>query len=113
MIYVMSDIHGMYDKYIEMLELINLREHDSLYILGDIVDRGLHPMKILQDMMKRPNVFGIFGNHELMMAECFNIITQEITNELLDNFDEEALIKLSDWMNNGAFQTIQELKKIK
>lgn len=54
MIYVMSDIHGMYDKYIEMLELINLREHDSLYILGDIVDRGLHPMKILQDMMKRP-----------------------------------------------------------
>ena len=112
MIYVMSDIHGMYDKYIEMLELINLREHDSLYILGDIVDRGLHPMKILQDMMKRPNVFGIFGNHELMMAECFNIITQEITNELLDNFDEEALIKLSDWMNNGAFQTIQELKKL-
>ena len=112
MIYVMSDIHGMYDKYIEMLELINLREHDSLYILGDIVDRGLHPMKILQDMMKRPNVFGIFGNHELMMAECFNIITQEITNELLDNFDEEALIKLSDWMNNGAFQTIQEFKKL-
>ena len=112
MIYVMSDIHGMYDKYIEMLELINLREHDSLYILGDIVDRGLHPMKILQNMMKRPNVFGIFGNHELMMAECFNIITQEITNELLDNFDEEALIKLSDWMNNGAFQTIQELKKL-
>ena len=33
MIYVMSDIHGMYDKYFEMLELINLREHDSLYIL--------------------------------------------------------------------------------
>ena len=40
MIYVMSDIHGMYDKYIEMLELINLREHDSLYILGDIVRRA-------------------------------------------------------------------------
>ena len=87
MIYVMSDIHGMYDKYIEMLDLINLREHDILYILGDIVDRGPHPMKILQDMMKRPNVFGIFGNHELMMADCFNIITQEITNELLDNFE--------------------------
>ena len=58
------------------------------------------------------NVFGIFGNHELMMADCFNIITQEITNEFLDSFDEEKLMKLSDWMNNGAFQTIQEFKKL-
>ena len=112
MIYVMSDIHGMYDKYIEMMDLIDLKENDSLYILGDIVDRANGSMKILKDMMKRPNVFGIFGNHELMMADCFNIITQEITNELLDNFDEEALMKLSDWMNNGAFQTIQEFKKL-
>lgn len=54
----------------------------------------------------------IFGNHELMMADCFNIITQEITNEFLDRFDEEKLMKSSDWMNNGAFQTIQEFKKL-
>ena len=112
MIYVMSDIHGMYDKYIEMMDLIDLKETDTLYILGDIIDRGVNSMKILQDMMKRSNVFGIFGNHELMMADCFNIITQEITNEFLDSFDEEKLMKLSDWMNNGAFQTIQEFKKL-
>lgn len=108
----MSDIHGMYDKYIEMMDLIDLKETDTLYILGDIIDRGVNSMKILQDMMKRSNVFGIFGNHELMMADCFNIITQEITNEFLDSFDEEKLMKLSDWMNNGAFQTIQEFKKL-
>ena len=64
--YVISDIHGMYTKYIEMMNLIDLQDTDTLYILGDIVDRGLQSMKILQDMMKRPNVFGIFGNHELM-----------------------------------------------
>ena len=34
MIYVMSDIHGMYDKYIEMMDLIDLKETDTLYILG-------------------------------------------------------------------------------
>ena len=82
----MSDIHGMYDKYIEMMDLIDLKETDTLYILGDIIDRGVNSMKILQDMMKRSNVFGIFGNHELMMADCFNIITQEITNEFLDEY---------------------------
>lgn len=112
MIYVMSDIHGMYDKYIKMMELIDLKESDTLYVIGDIVDRGNNSMKILKDMMKRPNVFGIFGNHELMMADCFNIISQEITNELLDNLGEEALMKLSDWVNNGGLKTIQEFKKL-
>ena len=62
MIYVMSDIHGMYDKYIEMMDLIDLKETDTLYILGDIIDRGVNSMKILQDMMKRSNVFGILMN---------------------------------------------------
>lgn len=108
----MSDIHGMYDKYMEMLDLIGLQDTDSLYILGDILDRGQQSMKILQDMMKRPNVFGIFGNHELMMAECMSFLCQEITDEFLNRLDEEKLMKLSDWMNNGAFQTIQEFKKL-
>ena len=44
MIYVMSDIHGMYDKYIEMMDLIDLKETDTLYILGDIIDRGVNFM---------------------------------------------------------------------
>lgn len=113
MIYVMSDIHGMYDKYIKMMDLIELKENDTLFVLGDIIDCGKDSMKIIKDMMKRPNVFGIFGNHELMMADCINIITCEITNELLDNINEEKLNKIYNWMNNGAFQTIHEFKKLK
>ena len=52
MIYVMSDIHGEYDKYIKMLELINFSNADELYVLGDIVDRGKEPVKVLLDMIK-------------------------------------------------------------
>lgn len=110
MIYVMSDLHGMYQKYKEMLDLIEFKESDILYVIGDIVDRGVGSIKILQDMMKRPNVYGIFGNHELMMADCIDWISQEVTNELIDSIDEDKLMKLSDWMNNGAYQTISEFK---
>lgn len=39
MTYVMSDIHGMYEKYIEMLMTIQLNDEDTLYILGDMIDR--------------------------------------------------------------------------
>lgn len=36
----MSDIHGCFDKYKEMLELIEFVPGDTLYVLGDVTDRG-------------------------------------------------------------------------
>lgn len=54
--YVISDIHGCYDAYKEMLEKIQFSENDMLYVLGDVLDRGPHPIRIIQDLMRRPNV---------------------------------------------------------
>ena len=51
MIYAVSDLHGCYDKYRKLLE--RLTSDDSLYILGDIVDRGSEGMKILLDLINR------------------------------------------------------------
>lgn len=65
--YVISDIHGRYDQYLQLLKKINFSLEDDLYILGDVVDRGPEPIKVLQDIMQRPNVIFILGNHELMM----------------------------------------------
>ena len=68
--YVMSDIHGDYERYCTMLQLIQFKDTDTLYVLGDVLDRGPHGMKILQDMMLRPNVYPILGNHEYMVFFC-------------------------------------------
>ena len=64
MIYAMSDLHGCYDKYIKMLEKIKFSDRDTLYILGDIVDRGPDGIKILQDIIEKQNVIVIQGNHD-------------------------------------------------
>ena len=64
MTYLMSDLHGQYDKYRKMLEKIRFGDRDDLYVLGDVVDRGPEPMKILRDMSLRINVFPILGNHD-------------------------------------------------
>ena len=66
-IYVMSDMHGLYDRYLKMLELIRFSEEDELYILGDMIDRGPDGIPILLDMMDRQNVIPFLGNHEWMM----------------------------------------------
>lgn len=70
MIYVCSDIHGHYGLYLALLERLSLKPSDTLYILGDVIDRGPDGIKILQDMMKRPNVVPILGNHEFTAAVC-------------------------------------------
>lgn len=51
MIYTISDIHGHYDKYSEMLEKINFGDKDTLYVLGDIIDRYDDGIKIMLDMI--------------------------------------------------------------
>ena len=81
MIYVMSDLHGCYDKYINMLEKINFKYDDTLYILGDVIDRGDDGIKILSDMMKRHNIVTLLGNHEYMAYKVLSRLNVEITEE--------------------------------
>ncbi len=68
----MSDIHGMYDKFIQMLELIKFNKDDELYILGDIFDRGDKPIDILEHIIAHKNIHLILGNHEDMFLDWYN-----------------------------------------
>ncbi len=64
--YVMSDLHGCCDLFLRMLERIRFSPEDTLYLLGDVIDRGPDGIRILQDIMDRPNVIPFLGNHEDM-----------------------------------------------
>ena len=62
--YVMSDIHGMSELFMRMLEQIGFGDEDTLYILGDMIDRGPDPAGILDFAMSHGNVTALKGNHE-------------------------------------------------
>ena len=68
--YVISDIHGEYEKFMELLEEIELEENDTLYVLGDVLDRGEHPIKTVLKLMEMPNAICLVGNHEVMALKC-------------------------------------------
>ena len=68
--YVMSDLHGLWDRYEKVKQFIDLK-HDTLYVLGDVIDRGKDGIAILEDMMKEANVHLILGNHEWMMLQYY------------------------------------------
>lgn len=113
MTYVISDIHGEYDKYIAMLQKINFKDRDTLYVLGDVVDRGERPIDILQDMMVRPNVYPIIGNHELMAIDLLKALSVKITaKNYASHIDSKLMDSLMQWQFNGGETTIKQFQAL-
>lgn len=91
--YVMSDIHGYCLEFINLLEQIKFSKDDTLYILGDVVDKGPDSIALLNCINKSKNIILIKGNHEAMMLD------------FLKTNDEEYK---ENWFINGGDQTYKD-----
>jgi serine/threonine protein phosphatase 1 len=92
----MSDIHGQYTAFLEMLDKIRFSGKDRLCVLGDAIDRGPEGIAVLRHIMKAPNISMILGNHEKMMLDALT------ESEEIDQ----------DWYYNGFDPTITEFDKL-
>lgn len=109
--YVISDIHGCYNEYITALKTINFSDNDILYVLGDCIDRDYASIKVLQDMMCRPNVIPIVGNHEYMAVKALKKLCVEITEENVETqITIDTMRYYTEWMLNSGLGTLEELR---
>ena len=107
MIYVLSDIHGNLQRFESIMKQINLQPDDTLYILGDVVDRNPDGIKILRKLMKMPNVKMLIGNHEYMMLNAVGHCKNAAEEKENTNWKQRRL-----WYNNGGRITHDRLKRI-
>lgn len=112
MLYAMSDLHGEYEKYLAMLEKIKFSQEDTLYLLGDLVDRGSEPVKILQDIMQRPNVYPLMGNHEVMAVYILKQLLLEVTEETISQVDAYLMENIMMWQRNGGGVTLEQFQAL-
>lgn len=109
--YIIADIHGCYEEYQELLKKINFSDADELYVLGDAMDRGPEPIKVIQDMMVRPNVFYILGNHDLMFLTVIRALAAEVTKESTESLTANTIQNYRVWMRNGGNSTVEQFLK--
>ena len=113
MIYAVSDIHGCYSQYEEILEKIAFSDEDTLYVLGDVLDRGPEPLRVLEDMAGRHNVIPIIGNHEYMALSILRSLMEEITE---DNYNavlnRDFMGKYSHWLSDGGWITLKQFRAL-
>lgn len=118
MVYVMSDLHGCFDLYKKMLDKIKLSDNDTLYILGDILDRGEGGIKIIWDIIKHKNIIPLVGNHDytayIVLKRLYSPIPKkECKSEYLKN----VISLYRDWIKDGgqptydAFQRLSEKER--
>lgn len=103
--YVLSDIHGNMEAWESIKSQIMLGKKDDLYILGDVIDRGLFGIEILEEIMRKPNMHMLLGNHEYMMLNALNV-PYVIGDPSYTDYTQ--LERMSLWFHNGGEPTYRD-----
>lgn len=108
--YIISDIHGngnFYYSIMYYLDNISIKEDLTLYINGDLIDRGIESGEILLDIIKRIKtnnprfkIIYLGGNHEDMMYKYY----QDKLKGKINNFNL--------WYENGGYKTDYSLEDL-
>lgn len=95
--FVITDIHGCCRTFRRLLfAVIRLEMEDTLYLLGDYIDRGPDSKGVIETILEL-NAYGydvrpIRGNHEQMHLASIYAPTYE---------------NLSEWLENGGYTTLK------
>lgn len=108
--YVFSDVHGHRGTLDRLLERVSPSDDDSLFMLGDMIDRGPDPVGVMQLCRGLGNATVLMGNHEDLMLsfieapdEGMNQVNWEINGGIstragLAELPEDQRVDLLDWV---------------
>ena len=109
MTYVVSDIHGDYEKFKKLISEIKFKDDDVMYVLGDILDHGDEPVELLCDLSMRYNVLPVLGEAEYNALKMLTELDRMLAGETPD---PELLTEMAEWMANGGKATIEGFKAL-
>ncbi|NEO92965.1 MAG: serine/threonine protein phosphatase [Moorea sp. SIO3G5] len=89
---VIGDVHGHYNPLMALLDAIAPTSDDTVYFLGDLIDRGPMSSQVVEFVKQNAHPC-LLGNHELMLLEI-------IGNNSVPNSTRQA------WLYSGGESTI-------
>lgn len=109
-----GDIHGMFDRFLEVLEVVRFRpEEDEMIFLGDYTDRGHQNVAMMRWVMAHqgePGMTFLRGNHEAMYADGAGHAATLLEGDFLSDYDPDRALAYQLWFNNGGYETFCELE---
>lgn len=111
--YTVSDLHGYpVEKFKTMLNKVGFTDEDTLFVLGDVIDRnGDGGIGLLRYFMTQPNIELIIGNHEEMLLAC-GFLFNEISDDALPFSNIGNAMAYFNYLSNGGRVTIESLREL-
>ncbi len=110
MTYVLSDIHGNYEKFQSILSQISFRDSDVMYIVGDLVDYGDASMELIDDLSLRLNVYPIAGEHDFLAARMLQGFSKMLESGASP--DPEFVTEMTEWVQDGGQPTLDAFRAL-
>ncbi len=91
-IYVIGDVHGCYVELEDLLNKLNLGQHDVIVFVGDLINRGPDSTAVLDIASTLPGCYCIVGNHELRLLKY----REKQNKSILKDYDWETIPRLEE-----------------
>ena len=94
--YVFSDVHGHAEPLDRVLSRVSPAKDDRVFCLGDMIDRGPDPVRVMRIVRAIPNATVLMGNHEDLMLNFFAYPDDHLS--------------VANWAINGGKMTLNGLE---
>jgi len=94
--YVFSDVHGHAEPLDRVLSRVSPAKDDRVFCLGDMIDRGPDPVRVMRIVRAIPNATVLMGNHEDLMLNFFA--------------HPDDHLSVANWAINGGKMTLNGLE---
>jgi len=113
--YVIGDVHGCFDQFINLLKKIDYdSQEDKIILTGDLVNRGPESLAVLNYCMADHNITTVLGNHDLYLlylmiinqgkGELKKVVEAENNKQIFEwLITRPLLIKISDQLTENKF----------
>tara|TARA_B100000674_G_scaffold177029_1_gene143291 strand:+ start:3636 stop:4442 length:807 start_codon:yes stop_codon:yes gene_type:complete len=100
--YVIGDIHGCFNQFINLLNKINYKKDvDKIILVGDLVNRGPDSLSVLNFCMADSNITTVLGNHDLYLLYLLSI--DKAKGKLKEVVESNNNKKIFEWLKNKPF----------
>lgn len=110
MTYVISNIHGNYQKFKSILAQISFKDSDVMYVLGDLVDFGDESMELLADLSIRLNVYPVAGEHDFLAVRMLKGFSAMLESGAAP--DADYIAEMTAWVQDGGQPTLDAFRSL-
>ncbi|MBQ8340919.1 MAG: metallophosphoesterase [Clostridia bacterium] len=110
MTYVTAGICGDWDRYQRLLQAINLKKEDILFVIGDMADYGEQGVEVLTDMSMRENVYPVAGEHDFLALRMLDGFDKMLKDGSMP--DPEFAAEMTAWAADGGKPTLDGFRAL-